>query len=351
MIKDDLSSLHTIILKEIRGDKSALALSKELGFSSNKYHRWESGHAKLYWDDFIFICKFSKNLNQKYFRDTTLYDGDLLDVAHLFKYFVGDNFIPDFLKSIKVSKATYTKWINKESSPSVETVFKMFHYGNRTISSLLPTFSTKSKSEIPQSLNNEEEKVSLWKRYPYLSIGHFFVMQNLDLDYHQMAGKMSSSLRIPINEVQHFILDLEFHGIIKKTPEGNYEPCEQNDQRFSLSHQPETLKTIIHAMSNFSFNQIYRLDEISDKSLRIGTTEIFVPKEGVDELIEIWVESYNKINALSKKYENTPPTTAKHFSFTSMLCKTNDQPVGPYFQKAKEFILDKSIKQNSNSQN
>lgn len=52
----DFNQLQREILQDLRGEKTRIALSRELGYGYNQFARWERGLTTLRWNDFLEIC-------------------------------------------------------------------------------------------------------------------------------------------------------------------------------------------------------------------------------------------------------------------------------------------------------
>ncbi|MBK7960502.1 MAG: helix-turn-helix transcriptional regulator [Bdellovibrionales bacterium] len=47
------------LLKQIRGAKTQLDMSQDLGYNYNQYGKWESSQRKIRWREFSKLCKVS----------------------------------------------------------------------------------------------------------------------------------------------------------------------------------------------------------------------------------------------------------------------------------------------------
>src|SRR5210317_1938034 len=74
------------IIRSLRGDLSQEQLNRKLGFKTNQVYRWEKGHAKVDWEDFILLSQKLKLdldlLLRSYFR----FNGSARDIKVLFEH-------------------------------------------------------------------------------------------------------------------------------------------------------------------------------------------------------------------------------------------------------------------------
>ncbi|TNF00954.1 MAG: XRE family transcriptional regulator [Deltaproteobacteria bacterium] len=113
------------IVRELRGDLSQEQLNRKLGFKSNQVYRWEKGHAKVDWDDFILLSKKLKlDLNlllRSYFR----FNGSAEDIPSLFDHLFAGQSLSRISKRVGISEGKLRRLSNGQTSITLDDFLKV----------------------------------------------------------------------------------------------------------------------------------------------------------------------------------------------------------------------------------
>ncbi len=110
-------------LVSLRGRQSARALSQKLGYSSNQISRWESGHSRFSWSDFLDLCERLELPLQEAFTEMEFHSTPD-DLKAILQYFVPGKKTQEIAKICGVSALTIQRWQKKTISPLADKILE-----------------------------------------------------------------------------------------------------------------------------------------------------------------------------------------------------------------------------------
>jgi transcriptional regulator with XRE-family HTH domain len=121
----DLDNVLSELLKIVRGSKSQNQLSQALGFSDNRYNRWENLKKPLYWSDFVRLCQLQKLDLKSILNEVFNYEGELTtsEIVNFFSSSWSGKELNHVISS--VHEKTINRWITGESEPKLVALFEL----------------------------------------------------------------------------------------------------------------------------------------------------------------------------------------------------------------------------------
>ncbi len=119
------------ILKQLRGVRSQIQISKELGYSYNQFAKWESNQRKIRWRDFVKLCSISGFPLEKtldYSLKFALRSFDPSSAAEIIQQFLltqGLNDLTIVARRLRVHPSALRRWLSREVDPSLESIFQI----------------------------------------------------------------------------------------------------------------------------------------------------------------------------------------------------------------------------------
>jgi transcriptional regulator with XRE-family HTH domain len=124
------------ILQSLRGRQSARAFSQKLGYASNQFSRWESGHSRFSWLDFVDLCQRLKAPLTEVWLDQD-YGYKPENISHLLKFIAPKRSANDIAKICRVSPLTVKRWNKEDAIPSADMIFQLCIFCGTPLSPLL----------------------------------------------------------------------------------------------------------------------------------------------------------------------------------------------------------------------
>lgn len=156
------------VLISLRGRQSARVVSQKLGYNSNQFSRWESGHSRFSWNDFLDVCARHKLPLQAALLDMEFH-GKADDVKALFQYLLPSRTPADIAKLCGVSKLTVQRWISNKISPAADVIFDLFTISGTPLYPLMHKIlqTKKASAQLARILKNEEDRLSAMIETPW----------------------------------------------------------------------------------------------------------------------------------------------------------------------------------------
>ncbi len=125
----DYSALKREILFTLRGERSQVSVSRSLGYSYNRVHKWESETTRMKWRDFYDFCAALNVSVEKAFCDVfVVVNMDISNAAEVFKIllrFHSTLSIEELAKKLHCHSSVLRRWIAGTVQPDVEIIFKL----------------------------------------------------------------------------------------------------------------------------------------------------------------------------------------------------------------------------------
>lgn len=328
-------SIAIEILKAVRGEQSALSLSKELGFDTNKVYRWESGHARLTWKDFITLVKIKKTFDQRRFYDLTLFVGNIESFDDITNYFLNEGSLEKLKGKMDISSSQIKKWCKEDASPDADVVFAIFEVSKFSLKGLVKVFGgdNVAPENFLDKVAEEEVEISYYKICPFFGTFRCFIAKNSFLTLEQLTVRMLETFGIPITAAQKMVLDLEHAGFLTRDEnELFYQVNSKKNVHTALDVDKKSVLNIIKSWASLSFDKMSREESFDEDKIRLGFSEVIIPEEATDEVLNLWIETYKKLHEIQDKYKDCEADKA--YVFTSQLIRSDNEKIYNYFSSS-----------------
>lgn len=164
----DYPTLKKEILTALRGSKTQMEISQLLGYSFNQYYKWETSLKWLRWDEFITLLETLNIPYHQAFRQVLGFYGDPSKCSELIPAICANLSNTEIAQLIGQTDDVLRRWLRKEISPSVETIFQLIQLRTNNLTELLGQLvsleDTKLlKDQYHQLLNHKKAEV----KYPF----------------------------------------------------------------------------------------------------------------------------------------------------------------------------------------
>jgi len=122
---DELETVVRELLRSLRGKRSQLALSRRLGYSFNQVGKWESGHTKIRWDEFVRLSGLCKSPLDQALTNHYKYKGTAANCDAIIKNLIGSERVSTIAKKTGFSRHSLAKWLKKSAFPTVPEMFRL----------------------------------------------------------------------------------------------------------------------------------------------------------------------------------------------------------------------------------
>lgn len=123
------SEIRSEMIKALRGDDSQFDLSRELGFSFNQVHKWESGAKRFLWPEFVALCQLKKipilEILRKVFSFLGDDPADAQELMFCLKQFFAHLSIDGLAKEVEVHPSMLRRWLAGSVVPDLDIVLKL----------------------------------------------------------------------------------------------------------------------------------------------------------------------------------------------------------------------------------
>lgn len=148
----DYLKIKKELLTALRGDFTQKEMSQKLGFKFNQYHKWESDIKWLRWDEFIDILEVSTPQYREAFKLVFMFYEDPRNTKNFMECLCPNLNFFEIGKMVGHSEVVVRRWMNKNISPSVETMFQLI---NERTNNLFEFISQISDIQKIPTLNEE----------------------------------------------------------------------------------------------------------------------------------------------------------------------------------------------------
>lgn len=305
MNKNYYENIVRLILKELRGEATQKSMSEKLGFSYNKWFKWESGEKRVMWDDLFLVLEDQgidirpevSRLVSKKFTGEILASELLSCILQKFGR-IND---PNFFTEINLSKSTLYRYFKTSEVVPASLIFQMLD----VLSPAFPYFvSTIIKDPKTKELKKIFEKFNVHELiefgYPWVSVIEAFIdtKEYRDLETHS-DQVIAKKFKMNLKQVQFALKSLCSIGAI-----------ELKDQKYTLITKRVDLLDIHHSAKFVRYWTEKALDRFKTTDglpLSKGgwSSRVFpVSKEGKEAILEARLEFINKIMQILKDDHN-----------------------------------------------
>lgn len=186
MGKTDYRAIAKELLVQIRGKRPRSLVSKQLGYSHNQIHRWESQTRGLLWKDFLRLASLYQVDMKSILRGIFNYSGPIDDERKLLLHLGLQNHLSDFSKSMEIPRGTVSRWLSKKQPLRFHEMLKIIDL----CTTEFPTFLSRlvdldSLSSVSETVKLSLREQDVFYRFP----GAPFVLSAIDLaDYGRLRA-------------------------------------------------------------------------------------------------------------------------------------------------------------------
>lgn len=170
MEKIDFSVLSIELIVSFRGRLSQQSFNKQLGFRSNKVHRWETGELTLSWKDLCLICKIKEISLSNICAKTFSYTGDVDEPSLMIKHLLGDRPQEQLAKKLGVSRSMISRWRSGHIIPSLPIILQLIELSYYSSSEfIIKLAGITGIPSIRDTLVNERREALLHSEHPWVA--------------------------------------------------------------------------------------------------------------------------------------------------------------------------------------
>ena len=288
----EYKDLQKDLLVTIRGKHSQRKLSEKLGFEFNQVYRWESSRTLISWTDFVRFADISGPKLKRALEEAYSYFEKPADFARLTRHFVGKRKLSDVASEIGVSRYSLSRWLRGTHEPTLIQVLKLMYVGSVDFFRFIELLTgTTQLPSIREQLESEQAHLSLYARFPWLSV----LFSALDLDDYRKTPTMAflgQKTRLPVALVKEAIEALHEQDLLH----WNGRHWETRIKRISLRGTLESRKTMAKYVLSRALDGV---DPVFGTSVARFSWKLFsLNKKQLNGLLEKYTEFFNELGTL-----------------------------------------------------
>lgn len=160
----DFNVLAQQLVRSIRADKSQEWVNQRLEASSNIVHRWEKGHAKASWEDFLKFCEIFK-VDMKYvFVSYLRFQGEVYEACELLSFLFSNKSLSDISQSCAVTVSKLRRLKSGETSLTLNDFLQII-FGLDDMESMALVYELARNNSIPLLDERNKKRVEITKHY------------------------------------------------------------------------------------------------------------------------------------------------------------------------------------------
>lgn len=220
---ENYSLLKMLVLDEILGMKASYDMSRDLGFSFDKYKRWMNNDKILRWNEFIDICdKNNLNLSSsmeilKIARDDAFDPVKLFNHLKMINAFKTNQEVADYLKC---HVSVVQRFSNGATIPDFETIFKLINFKLNDLALFISRlFSDQITNPLLKKwIDNDINFARFESKYPLSSM----ISAALCLEEYREKDKataewLSDVLKIDLATIKNAMIKMQESKVIEET--------------------------------------------------------------------------------------------------------------------------------------
>ncbi|MFG1482783.1 hypothetical protein ABMA79_12240 [Halobacteriovorax sp. HFRX-2_2] len=213
---DDLSQQ---LIRSIRGEKSQEWVNQKLGASSNIIHRWEKGHSKASWEDFLKFCSIFNIDVEAILMSYLRFNDDVTKTDKLLEHIFSHKSLSDISNSCQISASKLRRLKSGETALCLNDFLQII-FGLDEMESMALVFELSSNRSIEILDQYNQMRLEITKHYfENPNIGHVLVCLDLPgykkLSFHQDSF-VAKATGLSIKEVNEIIEICEKNNLIEK---------------------------------------------------------------------------------------------------------------------------------------
>lgn len=162
---DFYHQLSKEIILCLRGDRSQIELSQQLGYSFNQVGKWESGVTLFHWDDFVRLNEVMQIPWKKHFNDVFSFSAnqslDNQSVFEILRQFFGYATMADMAQKMHKSKSTISRLKNDQVKADFTDILRVMDQRSFVLVSWLTRFLDIQK--LPLLKPRYEKEMNIFK--------------------------------------------------------------------------------------------------------------------------------------------------------------------------------------------
>lgn len=214
----DYDLLAQQLIRSIRSDKSQEWVNQRLGSTSNIVHRWEKGHAKASWEDFLKFCDVFRIDMKFIFVSYLRFQGEVHEVKELLSFLFSNKSLNDVSKSCGLATSKLRRLKNGETNLSLNNFLQII-FGFDDMESMALVYDLAANNSIPLLDESNNKRIEITKHYfSNPNIGLVLICLDLNaykkLSFHQDSF-ISKASGIPLKEVNEILSLCEANDLIE----------------------------------------------------------------------------------------------------------------------------------------
>ncbi len=324
-------------LVSLRGRQSARALSQKLGYSSNQISRWESGHSRFSWSDFVDLCERLELPLQEAFTEMEFHSTPD-DLKAILQYFVPGKKTQEIAKICGVSALTIQRWQKKTISPLADKIFQLFSISGTPLSPFIHKLlgPKKISPQLAKILETEQNRIGAALETPWtISIACLCLLDPIKgLSLHQSLRQISKQIDLEVSKTTDIVTRLIRARILGFNEETNQFYLPEGPAHFEFRNSLESFFQGAKFWAQFSAQMTGK-----NKSKELGENHISYlvftcRSQEIKNIHDKIITLYKELADLSQQSDkNGPPDRA--LSFCVSLHDVNQPGLGQAIQQWK----------------
>ncbi|MEN0059367.1 MAG: hypothetical protein AAGB31_11080 [Bdellovibrio sp.] len=323
------------MLISLRGRHSARAFSQKLNYNSNQISRWESGHSRMSWSDFLDLCDRLKLPLNAAFAEMEFHQSPT-DIKALFQYLLPGRKSEELAKVCGVSKLTVQRWFNKRLSPPVDLIFNIFGTSGTPLGPFLqPLLSSKKTSPaLTKFLAAEQDRLSTMIETPWtIAIACLCLLdqfKGLNLD--RITSQISKQTGISNLQVKDLVHRLIRTRLLSFDIEKNQFSVSQGPTHFEFRDSFQSFMNGVQFWAQFSRTLIDQKTEKDRGENHISYLIFNCQSREVQKIHEKIINLYKELTEISQQAEYSG-SADRTFALNMHLHNVNHPALGALIER------------------
>lgn len=214
----DYLQIQKELFKALRGRVAQTQFNQQLGFRSNKIHRWESGQTVASWADFSSVCVALDLPLNRALKNVVGFSGETDDVARLVNHLLGERTLSELGASLGVSQSMISRWKAGKIKPSFPQVLQFIDVSFFSLPEFVSQIAgSKTLPSIAKKLERERKERQLHYDHPWIA-ALLLYMRTLAYDRlpKHLDGFLAKKLGISLALEREVMKQLLSFGAIQK---------------------------------------------------------------------------------------------------------------------------------------
>lgn len=230
-------------IRALRGDRSQLQISRELGFSFNQIGKWESFEKRILWDDFVLLTKLKQApLNKALLLLSLGYGGT--KAGNILAELKADLSATEFARRLGFNRVQFSRWLNGTADVPLADMLSIFQHVRNGVAQFI--LRILAGTTIPSSLRDSLlplKEYNIYAEVPWIGLITLAIDHKDCPEVHKAPQFLAKLLNFPVQKVQDALGKMLLLGILEIDSEKFY----RVSSRISLSsHRPIGLASHRH---------------------------------------------------------------------------------------------------------